>query len=231
MRRRLLSSAFAGAAVMCVATARGDLVNGSFEVPVNPPAPGTFITLSVSTEAAFGFTGWRVSTGDVDVVDLSAPVLGINWTASLIDGPQVLDLNGIAGIGGIFQDLATTPGTAYTLSFSYSDNPLGTAAPAGATVSVLNQSTLATVASTVITHTTATLTSPDWSSLSLPFIAGDTTTRVVFQSTTSGADSIILDAVSVPTPAAVPEPSALCLTVLCLGAAGVVSSRRRRSRS
>lgn len=61
--------------------------------------------------SAFG--AWAVDTGSIDIVG-TAMVAGA--------GTQWLDLDGV-GPGTISQALATTPGTAYELTFCLSGNP------------------------------------------------------------------------------------------------------------
>lgn len=112
--------------LMFAGSANGQsIVNGSFEVPANPPAPGNFLTIGPGAEATNGFTGWTITTGNIDVVDATAAVVGINWGAQgAIDGGQILDLNGTTS-GGIAQNFVTTAGQQYQVTFSFANNPLG----------------------------------------------------------------------------------------------------------
>ncbi|MGB8699769.1 MAG: hypothetical protein WCD18_10165, partial [Thermosynechococcaceae cyanobacterium] len=45
------------------------IVNGSFEQPADPPAPGNYRTIAPGQEIASRFRGWKVVSGDIDVVD------------------------------------------------------------------------------------------------------------------------------------------------------------------
>ncbi|HEY9824915.1 MAG TPA: DUF642 domain-containing protein [Stenomitos sp.] len=173
------------------------VVNGSFEQPANPPAPGNFRTIVPGQESASGFNGWKVVSGNIDVVDATAPLLGINWgTQGAISGSQILDLNGDVG-GRISQVITTVAGTPYTLSFNYTNNPLG-AGNEKASVDIINVANRAVLLTKSFTHTSATLTNPDWKFLKLRFTATGTKTRLVFRSTSNLSDpsgGIILDAV------------------------------------
>jgi len=83
------------------------IVNGGFEVPVAQ----AFLTIV----APSSFPGWTVSTGGVDVSAAS-------FYASA-SGAQSLDLNSIVS-GSVSQDIATTAGVTYVLTFSFAANPL-----------------------------------------------------------------------------------------------------------
>ena len=83
------------------------IVNGGFEVPVAQ----AFLTIV----APSSFAGWTVSTGGVDVSAAS-------FYASA-SGAQSLDLNSIVS-GSVSQDIATTAGVTYVLTFSFAANPL-----------------------------------------------------------------------------------------------------------
>lgn len=83
------------------------IVNGGFKVPVAQ----AFLTIV----APSSFAGWTVSTGGVDVSAAS-------FYASA-SGAQSLDLNSIVS-GSVSQDIATTAGVTYVLTFSFAANPL-----------------------------------------------------------------------------------------------------------
>jgi len=83
------------------------IANGGFE---SPAVPG-YTALS----APSSFSGWTVLSGGVDIV--------ASDFYSAASGNQSLDLNTIVS-GSISQDLTTTPGQAYLLSFAFAANPL-----------------------------------------------------------------------------------------------------------
>jgi choice-of-anchor C domain-containing protein len=81
--------------------------DGSFEWPL--ASPGSFDTYVAGTT----FGNWTVAFGTVDLVNTY-------WKA--YNGVQSVDLSGI-DTGAIEQDLATTPGQSYELSFWLAANP------------------------------------------------------------------------------------------------------------
>jgi choice-of-anchor C domain-containing protein len=89
------------------AAAGSNLVqNGSFELPDVPQGHGVDYPAG-SAEVA----GWTIAAGSIDVDQ--------TWQPG--DGLQSIDLSGTAA-GTIYQDLATTAGTVYTLSFLLAGN-------------------------------------------------------------------------------------------------------------
>lgn len=177
------------------------LVNGSFENPSNPPAAGAFLTINSGNEATVGFKGWKVSpTGNIDIVDATAPLLGINWgSQAAVNGSQILDLNGDTN-GAISQTFPTVAGRSYRLSFSYTNNPLG-GTNESALVRIINIGANKKILVTrTIKHTTATLTQPNWTFFAASFTAIGPVTQVVFKSTSKATDpsgGVVLDNVKV----------------------------------
>ncbi|MHB1308423.1 MAG: choice-of-anchor C family protein [Limisphaerales bacterium] len=88
------------------------MVNGDFESPTvaNVTTDHEFETYYDGQE----FLGWKVEGGSVDIVAQAY------WEAA--SGVQSIDLTGEAA-GSITQEIATTPGETYRLSFALSGNP------------------------------------------------------------------------------------------------------------
>lgn len=182
----------------------GLIGNSGFETPLAPP--NSFVTLFAVDSTSMA--PWVVQAGSVDVVNTGF--------YPAFEGQQSLDLNGFSP-GTIVQTFATTPGTSYTLTFEYGNNP-GTAT-ATAAVSVLDGASV-TLLSQNITHSGSTFTDISYTSFSESFVADTTVTTLQFAGTNSGVAGIALDAVSV-NPTAVPEPSSLVVALsaipMCLG--------------
>jgi hypothetical protein len=86
--------------------------NGSFETPVI--TPGTYQLFSTGET----FAGWSVvgAAGNVAIVSATFEQNGFTFPAA--SGSQFLDLTGISNSAtGVQQNVATTAGTAYTLTF------------------------------------------------------------------------------------------------------------------
>ncbi|PJE99514.1 hypothetical protein CUT44_03065 [Streptomyces carminius] len=96
----------AGTAVAAPTVSRFD--DGSFEYPA--VAAGTFRTLGAG--AATG--PWKVTSGAVDLIGAGY------WQAA--EGDQSVDLNATVP-GAVAQTFTTTPGTAYTVTYSLAGNP------------------------------------------------------------------------------------------------------------
>jgi hypothetical protein len=207
------------------------LVNPGFETP--PVSAGNYLNIAVGGEAAAGFTGWTVVSGDVDVTNLTAPFFGINWAVPAKEGDQVLDLNGFT-IGSISQDFVTTAGQSYAYQFWYTNNPLG-GTNETASVSLLDVATSTGLGLQTVSHTSATLTDADWKFFTGFFTAIGAATRITFASTSGLGDSsggIIIDAVGVDiaAPRAAPEPSTFAMAGMGLFALfGARTIRRRQA--
>lgn len=86
--------------------------NGSFEE--GPDICGWGVPVD---KDATSVTGWTVTRGQIDVVNVK------HWQAG--DGKRSLDLHGSAGFGGVKQTLATAKGKKYTVTFLLAGNPGG----------------------------------------------------------------------------------------------------------
>lgn len=168
------------------------IVNGGFE----SPRVSGYTTFT----ARSNFLGWTVNAGGVDVVanNFYAPALGV----------QSLDLNSVAS-GSILQNMATTPGRAYLVSFAFATNPLPDdprfPAPAVKLMWVRWNGMLLGQFSQNSTGHTAT--NVGWQDYSLS-VVGTGADTLSFASLTPGSAGPALDNVRL---VAVPEPKPLCL--------------------
>jgi choice-of-anchor C domain-containing protein len=106
----------AALAILASASASANIIrNGSFEDPISGTTQTGAILYGSVTSFRGGttFDGWVVGRDSVDIVPASF------WTPP--DGSQSLELNGL-GPGYIYQDLNTTPGEMYTLTFAMAAN-------------------------------------------------------------------------------------------------------------
>ncbi len=225
MKLRSASFALMLVSLAVFAAPRGtasQIVNGGFESP--PILPGSFLDISPGQEAGDGFLGWTVTTGNVDVVNPTQPLFGINWGAQAsIDGSQILDLNGFTS-GGIAQSFATVAGVQYSVQAWFANNPLGSGGTALLDVADVG-TTNNTLLSSPIVHNTSTLTLPDWQLYSASFVAQGPLSSFSLLSTSGVGDpsgGVVVDAISV---APVPEPSSFALALLAL--ASTMMLRRR----
>jgi len=231
----VLSCAVFAAMFVGTRQAKADLINGSFENPINVYgvndtanqnfvdyyAPGDQAQYDYNSYPGALLTGWTVVSGSVDIVNQSDNPWG--WNA--FEGNQSLDLNGWDG-GTISQSFGTTVGASYILSFAYSNNPWNGGTDY-ASVTVGN-------ASLQLVHSGATLAAMGWQTVFLGFTASSTTTTLTFASENGGTGGIALDAISIPGAVgiaafAVPEPSSIAL--LGLGGFGLAIGAYRRQRN
>jgi len=183
------------------------VVNGDFESPnIGPTSFQTFTTGST------GITGWTVTQTSVDLVSNRTGISGYAFT-----GQQAVDLAGTPGPGGIFQDLATTVGTLYTLTFRESSN--------GASNNLVVR--WGTGATPPIVLSTVTPPLGTWQFVSLNLLATTSTTRLEFDTLPTNTTNAgpLLDTVTVDQ-AGIPEPSTLA--ILGLGGLGLAIGRYRR---
>ena len=181
------------------------VVNGGFEAPaISNPSFSTFQSIP----------GWTTAFGPG--IEIQNHVAG-----SPFEGNQFVELDSSAN-SGMYQDLATTVGQLYSLSFAYSPRP-GIAANSngidvlwgGALVSSIAQSGIG-------------LSDTVWQVFRFDVFATSSTTRLQFNAT-GNSDSVggYLDNVAVN---AVPEPSSLALCGIAGLGGLVVRTRGKRKR-
>jgi Protein of unknown function (DUF642) len=168
------------------------LTNGSFEtLPAGSPLPGSGFQPVVAGDSNT-IAGWTVVTpstyegdnvGSVDIVaDTYSTVPGSAWNAQ--DGHYSIDLAGTSGApGGIYQDVPTTVGATYTLSYYTAVN--GDESPGTShtlTVSVTGQSPV-NVAAVGVGEPL------DWVLNTASMVATSSTTRIEFDDTSSPSDA------------------------------------------
>jgi len=194
------------------------LINGSFEL-------GTFVDDGNGTDSFSAgpttITGWAAVGRQVSWIRSPNP-----WGLSAQDGTHFLDLTGYqtgAPFGGVTQNIVTTIGQQYDLSFylgSYTQRwggpPVSILAAAGSTNQIFTVST--------------TSTASTWTPFSMLFTATSANTTITLTGA-AGVEYIGLDNVSVDPASAVPEPEPWALMVLGLGLLGSFGLRRNTNRS
>ncbi|MCB5187536.1 DUF642 domain-containing protein [Methylobacillus caricis] len=184
--------------------------NGSFEADNIGNASWAYLN---------SVTGWQSSS--IFEIQKGATQGGQDgFNAEAYDGIQYLELNSTA-LTSVWQDLATTAGTTYTLSFAFSGRP---DTPDG-----LKSTFEVYWGDTKLINSSAKAKS-DWVEYTFEdLVATGTTTQLRFVSLGPAAApsyGSYLDGVSVI--AAVPEPSAYGMLALGLGVVGFVSTRKRK---
>ena len=218
---RAMTQLFAFAACITLVAERAEanlITNGSFE-------SGTFVNDGNGTDS-FGpgptaITGWAAVGRQVSWIQTPNP-----WVLLAQDGTHFLDLTGYqtgAPFGGVTQNIVTTVGQQYDLSFylgSYTQRwggpPVSILAAAGATTQTFTVST--------------TSTASTWTPFSMHFTANSANTAITLTGA-AGVEYIGLDNVSVDLASAVPEPESWALMVLGLGSLVWIGLRRNTNRS
>ena len=187
--------------------------DGSFEKQAVPSNPG-YTTINTPSPLGSG-SPWTVASGSVDLISTY-------WQAE--DGLQSVDLSGNTG-GSIYQDLTTTVGTTYNLSYYLAGNPDG--AP---TVKTLGVSAGTTIFTPVSFDTTGkTKAAMGWTLETASFTATTATTRLQFTSLNTPDNTSpygpALDNVQVTV---APEPSSItAFAFLGLGMLGLALKARK----
>jgi hypothetical protein len=175
--------------------------NGTFVPSTMVPASPGYLVVNAGDSSTI--TGWTVVTpsmygeggGSVDVVS------NAYWTNSDDNaGEYSIDLAGTTNVpGGLYQDVATTPGVEYSLSFYSAVNGDQTPSPSNThTIGIsVNGSTVDTVMAAAVGRPL------DWVQNTITFTASSATSQIEFDDTTPGdqnqgptLDNVSLTAVS-----------------------------------
>jgi choice-of-anchor C domain-containing protein len=202
--------------------APGNLVtNGSFE---NPAVGSGYV---VYPAGSTGIPGWTVGSGSVSnaSVEQDSPD---EWPADT--GSISIDLSGNAP-GDLSQDIATTPGMTYTLSFALGGNFY-----CGQTVKAMRLTFGNTVLGYEFDDSKSSASDMHWEHESIQLTATTASTHLDFADVTADQSSCgaVVDSVSVaatPPPALPETPEVPLLAVGAVGAlGGGAFLKRRRSR-
>jgi choice-of-anchor C domain-containing protein len=195
-KRSLFSAALAAVASLSMAGsafAFSGITNGSFE-------SGSFTGAPYDEFAAgsTALTGWTIDSGSLESI-------GSYWPAS--DGTRSIDLNGCCQPATISQELGTTVGASYVVTFDLSGNPSGGPAVKTLTVGATGGSTEAMSFDVVAAG--ATLADMKWSTREYSFDATSSTTVLTFSSTTPAGAGPALDNVRITETLPPPPPPTL----------------------
>lgn len=203
------------------ASAANLLTNGSFESGTYTFGSDGAVGLAVGSPA---ITGWTVVTNTVAPIEASN-----SYTIVPEDGNVMVDLQGYSDsspYGGLTQDVATSPGTEYDLSFwigvqnsiSYAVGPASVTASAGATSQTFTNN--------------LTAAGNQWEQFNLDFTASAATTTVTLSGTSTaggayiGLDNAVLQAVTGPGSSTVPLPPAFWTALTVLAALAIAGKAK-----
>jgi hypothetical protein len=196
-----------------VASAQASVTNGSFEQPT--VAVGSFTTFLGGSAS---IAGWTVVGDRVTVINSSYTESGVTFNAQ--EGRQWIDLTGPSSnmaSNGVTQDVATTIGQLYRLTF-YVGSATNNSTFTASTVDL----SIAGGARLSFTNPVAPSNALNWQMFSQDFVATTALTNVTFFNGSASNNNLSgLDNVSIEL---VPAPGVAGL----LGLAGLRAARRRR---
>jgi len=202
------------------------IVDGSFEAP--KIAFAFYENYGANTnQANYGGTSfdtgaWVIptNTNATNNVDIVSNLPGTVFPAPTLDGGhQYLDLVGYGSNGEIYQNLTTTIGQTYKLTFAYGNNPGNS--PSQALVTVVGDPGV----SSLLTHSISTTGDIGWTIFSGTFVADSTSTKLDFLETFGANNAgILLDDINV---SAVPEASTWAMMILGFMGVGFLAYRRK----
>lgn len=200
--------------------ASAQIINGSFEIPIVPT--GSFTSYPGGSTA---ITGWTVVGVDTAVISGTFMNSGITFQAQ--DGNQWIDLTGFntnSSLNGVTQDVTTTIGTQYLLSFYVGSATDGAVFfPSTVDLSIDGGSRMS------FTNPIAPNNMLDWMLFTVPFTAQSSMTSLTFfNGSASNNRNTSLDNVTLMV--AVPEPSSILMlgSVAVAGGIGALRYRRRK---
>ena len=167
-----------------VSTTGGVVVlNSNFD---GTPAPASVITVGGL------FDGWRVLTGDIDIVSSVTPAGPIGLCGPSHSGLNAVDIDG-NNPGSMSTNIATVPGRTYVLSFAFTRNGVisqgATNLPRSAEVALLG-----VVTNIVSADPPSTCVNLFWRATNFTFVANSTTTTLRLRSlSVSGSGGIFFD--------------------------------------
>ena len=199
--KALVATAAALSALASTAHSAELIINGGFE---SNSYPGNF------TELSSGVTGWTISAGSIDVINLYWQPAG---------GSYSIDLNGGAA-ATLSQAFATNIGQLYNVSFSMAGNP-----DAGGAVKSI-QAGVTGLTTFTFNGAGASHGAMNWQTQSFSFVANSSLSTLTFVGDSgTGPYGAALDNISVT--AAVPEPATYGMLLAGLGMLGLLARRRR----
>jgi subtilisin-like proprotein convertase family protein len=182
-RGRVTTNGYGGNAAIAVVT---NFVERVLDDGFESADRGNFYYSAGAYPTGQRISGWRVESGNVDVVHVGLGLTGSSHTAT-----NGVDLNGTTG-GSISTNVTTVAGRNYLLTFAYCKNPDGvTPASVTAAVDVDAQPTLFTY------NVANSYADPRWLGTSILVRATSTVTRVVFRSVnpSGGSGGMFIDTV------------------------------------
>ncbi len=172
--------------LICSQAASANLItNGSFEL--GTPNDNSEATTTLPPGNG-DMTGWTVTNENIAWIENSNP-----WSIIASDGARFLDLTDYASYiyGGVTQNISTIAGQTYKLSFDL-----------GSSLGLGDASIQASAGDTSTTYTATPGSISDWDSITMLFMATDTTTSISFVGTYGygyiGLDNIVVSAVPLP---------------------------------